>query len=234
MLSKTTKLTLEEVTGGLGHLKKPEIIISGFNQEITRKDLQCLNPGKWLNDSIVNFYIGMINERANKRSKRGHSRIFCFNSFFYSKLMGESEQSEYNYKAVSRWSKKAKVTITEMNKVLIPCNVNKNHWTCAVIDFGKKVLGGANFPLPILSHVSTFSLDKTTHFISPPFFSCIIRRGLSITTVYVEKTSVVSKECVSTSSTRPEHTGTSHDVFRNLSIRSIISRLVSKWKGEGY
>ncbi|KAL7675575.1 hypothetical protein ACOME3_001842 [Neoechinorhynchus agilis] len=40
--------------------------VQKFNIPIRRKDLALLKPGGWLNDEIINFYMEMIAERANR------------------------------------------------------------------------------------------------------------------------------------------------------------------------
>lgn len=120
----------------------PPPLPSSLHQEITRGDLRSLKPGEWLNDEVINFYIGLVNERAKERSMQlGSPRIFCYGTFFYTKL---ADKKGYDYNKIKRWSKRAKVKITDMKKVIIPCHVNTNHWTCAVIDFGEKVSAPAS------------------------------------------------------------------------------------------
>ncbi len=99
--------------------------------------MKALAPGSWLNDEIINFYMEMLNERdaalvqAGLRTKRNH----FFNSFFFSKLVDEGG---YNYANVRRWTIRAKVNIFERDLVIIPVNVNNNHWTLLVIDMEAK------------------------------------------------------------------------------------------------
>jgi sentrin-specific protease 1 len=75
------------------------------------------------------------------------SRIHFFSSFFYTKL---SENGVYNYKNVSRWLKRAKVDIAQLEKIIMPVHVGHNHWCCAIINFAKQQieyydsLGGSN------------------------------------------------------------------------------------------
>lgn len=40
--------------------------MKAFDIPITRKDLQTLYYGRWLNDEIVNFYFNLIMERSKK------------------------------------------------------------------------------------------------------------------------------------------------------------------------
>ncbi|KAG5187120.1 hypothetical protein JKP88DRAFT_307968 [Tribonema minus] len=56
-------------------------------------------------------------------------RSHFFNSYFLSKLT----ENSYNYPGVRRWTKKAKVDIFTLDKVIMPANVGNMHWCLAVI-----------------------------------------------------------------------------------------------------
>eukprot|EP00457_Paulinella_chromatophora_P014247 gb/GEZN01014648.1/.p1 GENE.gb/GEZN01014648.1/~~gb/GEZN01014648.1/.p1 ORF type:complete len:214 (-),score=28.10 gb/GEZN01014648.1/:177-818(-) len=122
---------------------------------MTNTILQCLRPGQWLNDEVMNFYMAMINERSQELVKKyGPSapphvlKIYCHNSFFCDKMTNGGKG--YKYQAVKRWSKKAGVKIAEQDKVIFPVHVHGNHWCCGVINFLQKrfeyydSLGGRN------------------------------------------------------------------------------------------
>ena len=71
------------------------------------KDLRLLNPGQWLNDEVINFYMAMLQERADNDlievdgKKKKRRDIHCFNSFFYAKL-----GDDYAKSRIGRWTKK--------------------------------------------------------------------------------------------------------------------------------
>ena len=53
--------------------------------EVFSSDLKRLNPGQFLNDTIVDFYIKLIQEDESFLLK-GNERFYFFNSFFYTKI----------------------------------------------------------------------------------------------------------------------------------------------------
>lgn len=100
---------------------------------VQRRNLQTLQPGTWLSDEIINYFFILLRDRDRQLQKRSlrscRGNVFS-NSFFFSKLLGKEG---YNYNNVRNWSKRlCKDTIFELDKVIIPCNVNGVHWTCVV------------------------------------------------------------------------------------------------------
>jgi len=133
-----------------------EVIVKKFNYDIQGKDFHTLRDGEWLNDEIINFHLELFKERMKRNLNdpqvpREH-RVRCifFNTFFYTKL--SDNWRGYKYRSVRRWSKKQhrQVHESQVDKVIIPINVNNNHWCLAVINFQKKrfeyydSLGGRN------------------------------------------------------------------------------------------
>jgi hypothetical protein len=133
----------------------PDAVISGNKKiAVSGQQIKCLTPGIWLNDDVINFYMDMLQarnmlHRANAENPK-NLRLYFFNSFFATKMKGA-----YNYDAVKRWSKRAKIIemdengvtrwsktpgikIMEMDKVLFPVHVGKNHWCLAVINLLEK------------------------------------------------------------------------------------------------
>eukprot|EP01083_Nonionella_stella_P166692 558048_1 len=117
----------------------------GSNIEVRVRDLQTLEEGQWLNDEVMNFYMALLQDRNLKRIKDNpkHICVLFMNTFFFTKLSSNS----YNYKAVKRWTKKAKLkkkglctmeTIFELDKFIFPVHVNRIHWCCGCINFKHK------------------------------------------------------------------------------------------------
>ncbi|CAE7739236.1 SENP1 [Symbiodinium pilosum] len=111
-----------------------EVIASRFSVEVTRRQLECLRPGEWLNDEVINFYYKLLQER----SKTGTTSPKCWftNSFFWPKLSGNNK--EYNYKEVRRWTIKAKIDVFEMDYIIFPMNIAETHWAMGAIDLKEK------------------------------------------------------------------------------------------------
>jgi sentrin-specific protease 1 len=75
-----------------------------------------LNPGQWLNDEVINFYMALLQERADNDlvevdgQKKKRRDIHCFNSHFYPKL-----EFDYAKSKVGRWTKKVRPRAPEQN-----------------------------------------------------------------------------------------------------------------------
>jgi len=73
-------------------------------------------------------------ELINSRAKSDDVKVFAMNTYFYQKL---SEQG-YDKANLKRWTKRMKLDIFSLDKLLIPINIGNAHWTCAVINFADK------------------------------------------------------------------------------------------------
>lgn len=92
-----------------------------------------------------------------ERSKRNQSstrvlpsqrdRIHFYSSFFYTKL---TQGGTYLHKNVARWSKMAKIDVSDLDKIILPVHVGHNHWCCAIVNIRERQLeyydslGGTN------------------------------------------------------------------------------------------
>jgi len=117
----------------------------GINMKVSL--LKCLLPGEWLNDEVVNFWLGLVQERCNKRVSvsvyplKQRAKVFIMNCFFWTRLYNNGR---YTYKNVRRWTKKTKLnkigleTIFDLDKLLIPVHISNTHWCGGVINFKRK------------------------------------------------------------------------------------------------
>ncbi|KAG6609116.1 putative SUMO protease [Phytophthora cinnamomi] len=125
---------LEIVEDALHEGPMEEVLIQKYNVDITRRHLQVLLPGVWLNDEVINFYFQMMSDRdealvnAGVLSKRSH----FFNSFFFTKV----SENGYNFINVRRWTRK--IDLFAMDKIFMPVNVGNMHWCMAVIFMTEK------------------------------------------------------------------------------------------------
>ena len=80
-------------------------------EQVNDKDISRLRPAQWLNDEIINFYGAMILARSEawrqKPQANGvkHKKVLdahYFNTFFWSKLVGEG----YECARLAKWTKK--------------------------------------------------------------------------------------------------------------------------------
>ncbi|XP_074429643.1 sentrin-specific protease 2-like [Larus michahellis] len=124
-----TLLAMErEVIAALGKGEPDEIMSSAFKLRVTRQDIRTLGNLCWLNDEVINFYMGLVMERSKKA---GYPSVHAFSSFFYEKL------TSGGYEAVGRWTRR--VDLFHKDIILVPINL-RLHWTLAVIDTRKKTV----------------------------------------------------------------------------------------------
>lgn len=102
------------------------------NIDITGILLQCLKPGKWLNDEVINVYLELLKERETREPKK-FLKCHFFNTFFYKKL--KSGKTNYNYQSVRRWTSQRKLGygLFECDKIFVPIH-KEVHWCLAVIN----------------------------------------------------------------------------------------------------
>ena len=101
---------------------------------LTRRDLAtCCDPLAWLNDEIINAYLGHIVQYARKRAgnagRNDPPKYHAFNSFFYSNLRDKG------YESVRRWASRAKIggsALLQTDAVFIPIH-DHLHWTLMVV-----------------------------------------------------------------------------------------------------
>lgn len=119
-ISDTDKIKVQTIW------KKQEnfVLMNKDNLEVNVRDFKTLTPRRWLNDTIIEYFMKYI-EKHNER-------MVAFNSFFYTNL------SERGYQSVRRWMKRKKAKITDLDKIFVPINLNQSHWALGVIDIARK------------------------------------------------------------------------------------------------
>jgi sentrin-specific protease 1 len=119
-----------------------EILASHEGDSVQRRSMQTLRPGIWLNDEVINYFLkNCLKNRDIKKcaKEQGRRRSHFFNSFFVQTMFDEKNRNgklrrRYNYKNVKKWSKKVPGNdIFNLKYIFCPINVNKTHWTVAVI-----------------------------------------------------------------------------------------------------
>nr|DAD33303.1 TPA_asm: hypothetical protein HUJ06_012154 [Nelumbo nucifera] len=98
----------DQVSSALSFSNRRKALVTHENSniEITGEILQCLGPGAWLNDEVINLYLELLKERE-KREPKKFLKCHFFNTFFYKKLI--SGRSGYDFKAVRRWTTQKKI-----------------------------------------------------------------------------------------------------------------------------
>lgn len=115
----------KEIKKALGPGPQEEILSSAYNLQITRRDIQTLETGQWLNDEVINFYMNLLVQRNDSE---GYPALHVFSTFFYPKL----KQGGYN--AVKRWTRR--INLFEKEIILVPIH-QKVHWSLIEIDLRK-------------------------------------------------------------------------------------------------
>lgn len=124
----------EDISLALFDGSSSEVLVTheSSNIVITREVLQCLSPGAWLNDEVINLYLELLKERE-KREPKKFLKCHFFSTFFYKKLI--SGKHGYDFKAVKRWTTQRKLgyALSECDKIFVPIH-KEIHWCLAVIN----------------------------------------------------------------------------------------------------
>ncbi|KAI5435508.1 hypothetical protein KIW84_022073 [Lathyrus oleraceus] len=100
---------------------------------INKKDVDLLHPERYINDTIIDFYILYLKNKIQEKEK---ARFHFFNSFFFRKLVDMDKISpkvcdgKSAFLRVRKWTRKVK--LFEKDYIFIPVNFNL-HWSLIVI-----------------------------------------------------------------------------------------------------
>uniref|UniRef100_A0A0E0KEY3 Ubiquitin-like protease family profile domain-containing protein n=1 Tax=Oryza punctata TaxID=4537 RepID=A0A0E0KEY3_ORYPU len=133
-----TPLTNEEesevnnILYGSDQSKKIIVVHGPSNIDITREKIWCLRTRNWLNDEVINLYLELLKERAQREPKR-FLKCHFFNTFFYKKLA--CGKTGYDYQSVRRWTTLNRLGygLDECEKIFVPVHRNV-HWCLAIIN----------------------------------------------------------------------------------------------------
>ena len=110
-----------------------EVLATSDTDSVQRQSLHKLQPGVWLNDEVIHYFLLMLARRDAKLCEEDQSRKHChfFKSFFITKILDDGRG--YRYANVKRWSKKVPgKDIFNLDRIFFPVNVGGMHWTVAV------------------------------------------------------------------------------------------------------
>ncbi|KAG2639002.1 putative ubiquitin-like-specific protease 1B isoform X1 [Panicum virgatum] len=135
-LTDKDKRDINTLLYGSGHSNEIIVMHEPSNTEITKEKLECLRPRGWLNDEVINLYIELLKERAEREPKR-FLKCHFFNTFFYKKLT--CGIAGYDYQSVRRWTtfKKLGYGLADCEKIFIPVHRDV-HWCLAIINMKDK------------------------------------------------------------------------------------------------
>jgi sentrin-specific protease 1 len=149
-LSLMRKLTQEEQSvvkkAIYGHGPPNEVLARIGSDSVQRRSLHLLQPGEWLNDEVIHYFLVMLANRDEELCRQDSNRnpTHFFKSFFLTKLLNEGDadpakDGKYEYRNVRRWSKHVKgKDIFKLSKIVFPINQNQMHWICAVAFMDEK------------------------------------------------------------------------------------------------
>jgi hypothetical protein len=150
------------------------VVVENSFGKLSGRDIHRLRKGEWLNDELINYYLLMLRERSHhpdkyskkphtKSSKKNLPKTHAFNTFFYQLL------STRGYSAVRRWTKKAKVNLFDVDRVLIPINKGGFHWILCVVNVSEQRIeyydsmgreGESSENRPALQNVRSFMVEE--------------------------------------------------------------------------
>ena len=126
---------------------RDDILASQDADSVQRESMHRLQPGQWLNDEIINYFLKncLAKRDENLCAKQAErKRSHFFNSFFVQTMFDEknsnySLRGKYNYKNVRRWSKKVPgKDAFNLKYIFCPINLDNMHWTSACIFMEQK------------------------------------------------------------------------------------------------
>ncbi|CAN6300952.1 unnamed protein product [Urochloa humidicola] len=162
---------VRECFNARGPSSKVLVLHESSNIEVSKEKFQCLRPGCWLNDEVINLYLELLKEREKREPKR-FLKCHFFNTFFYKKLA--CGKNGYDYKSVKRWTTRKKLgyELIECDKIFVP--VHKDvHWCLAIINMKENTfryldsLGGMDHNVPniLARYIAEEVKDKSNRII---------------------------------------------------------------------
>lgn len=96
---------------------------------MTESLIASLGPGEWLDDNVINFYVGLLNERSKANEKL--PKIYCTDTFFYEYLIAPDRYAR-RYTKIDNMSEK--------DMIVIPVHVDKTHWCLSIVHMKNKTI----------------------------------------------------------------------------------------------
>ncbi|KAF9013421.1 hypothetical protein BDQ17DRAFT_1271073 [Cyathus striatus] len=122
---------------------------------ITNADLGRLQPGEFLNDTLIEFGLKYWHRELEISNPELAKDIHVFSSFFYKKL--NKKKTEEGYDSVRKWT--SKFDLFSKKYIIIPINENV-HWYLAIIYEPEHILLPP--PLPVTTPTTRKNIKKAT------------------------------------------------------------------------
>lgn len=119
---------------GLGKpWSKPLIYPKEGKKRITVEwlDLEKLDEGEFLNDSLLSFYLRFLEQQLGDRKPHIAKKVYFFNSYFFATLTNTHKSKKgFNYEGVQKWTRS--VDLFTYDYIIVPINESL-HWYLAII-----------------------------------------------------------------------------------------------------
>ncbi|KAF8195366.1 hypothetical protein BJ912DRAFT_138312 [Pholiota molesta] len=96
---------------------------------ITNGDLARLQPGEYLNDTLIEFGLKLWLKNLEEKQPELAQQVHIFNSFFYKKLNNKKNEVQA-FETVRKWT--SKFDIFQKKYIIVPINEHM-HWYLAII-----------------------------------------------------------------------------------------------------
>ncbi|KAJ3088577.1 Sentrin-specific protease 6 [Quaeritorhiza haematococci] len=162
---------------GVKAQKSGEMFVFPFGEKknavsVRWEDWQHLDPGEFLNDTVIEFYLRYL--MLNKLQKSLADQVYIFNTFFYQQLTRKGDKEKgaglyrIQYERVKKWT--SKVDIFKKRFVFVPINENL-HWYLVVIYNPGALLPSANTTNTIAEDSKEGASNPVTADSTSTFFS---------------------------------------------------------------
>uniref|UniRef100_A0A0D9VV62 Ubiquitin-like protease family profile domain-containing protein n=1 Tax=Leersia perrieri TaxID=77586 RepID=A0A0D9VV62_9ORYZ len=131
-LTDEEECEVNSILCGSDYSKKIIVMHESSNIEITKEKFWCLRTRGWLNDEVINLYLELLKERAEREPER-FLKCHFFNTFFYKKLA--CGKTGYDYESVRRWTTPNRLgyELVQCEKIFVPVHIGM-HWCLAIIN----------------------------------------------------------------------------------------------------
>ena len=132
-ISHLTETQQDQLQNEMKRYQNDDMEFRNCNGKIVKRiSMRTLKLGRELNDEIINHFYSLLQTDSNKNVLLNQKIIFL-NSYFIPALI-DKEKDGYCFDKVKNWRFRRHVgDLFLQDKVIIPCHVNGNHWTCPII-----------------------------------------------------------------------------------------------------
>lgn len=108
--------------------------------ELKERDLELLDSKKFLNDSLIDFFLRLIVDIVAPTHLRGE--IYVASTFFYQKLTsGGVQNGQEGWENVQRWTRSLPGGLLAQRYFIVPINEQNLHWWLAVVCYPGSIIG---------------------------------------------------------------------------------------------